>query len=102
MSRHVNYQFNLSEEQENWVLDARSRCTKILEKQFPDGRHFLKTFQHVAAHERKWIRWKLESCPNVEKSAIDVSEGVVKKKLEVIVIVVISGLNGFSEKLAWK
>jgi hypothetical protein len=86
MSRHVNYQFNLSEEQETWVLDMRSRCTKALEKQSLDARNFLKTFQHVAAHERKWTKWKLESCPNVEKSSIDIAEGVVKKKLEVIII----------------
>lgn len=83
MSRHVNYPFNLSEEQETWVLDARSRCTKTLEKQFPDGRNFLKTFQHVATHERRWTRWKLESCPNAEKSGIDMTDGVPKKKLEV-------------------
>ena len=83
MSRHVNYQFTLSEDQETWILDARSRCTKILDKQSPDGRIFLKTFQHVAAHERSWLRWKLESCPNVEKASIDISQGVAKKKLEV-------------------
>ena len=84
MSRHVNFQFNLLEDQESWILDARSRCSKILEKQTPEGRNFLKTIQHVASHERSWIRWKLESCLNLEKPFFDISSGVTKKKLEVI------------------
>ncbi|KAJ3246019.1 hypothetical protein HDU78_008025 [Chytriomyces hyalinus] len=70
----------LSEENEAWVNQTRSRVVKILEQTSPHGRRFLTTLTTVITHEANWIKWKAESCPNFEKSLSDTEKLEVRKR----------------------
>ncbi|KAJ3391046.1 hypothetical protein HDU84_006561 [Entophlyctis sp. JEL0112] len=60
--------FVLSESQEAWVNQIRSRVVRTLEQTGPNGRRFLTTLTTVITHEANWIKWKAESCPQFEKT----------------------------------
>ncbi|KAJ3084861.1 hypothetical protein HK100_009243 [Physocladia obscura] len=57
----------LSEAQESWVNQIRTRVVRALEQTGPNGRRFLTTLTTVITHEANWIKWKADSCPGFEK-----------------------------------
>jgi hypothetical protein len=79
ISRFVNYNFVLSEEEENWLLKSKAQCLVLLERL---GKSFLKSIQLVLAHEYQWVRWKLESCPSFEKLPIEI-DAKIPRNLQV-------------------
>ncbi|KAI9209228.1 THO complex, subunit THOC1 [Polychytrium aggregatum] len=73
----------ITEEQERWINDIRSRVAKMVERIPPRERSFAKSLTTLVSHEKHWIKWKNESCLSFEKEASKVEDGLPKRKLEV-------------------
>ena len=77
VNKSVVFSWNMTPDQEAWILEARLKCISILEKTIPNGRSVTKTLLSILSHEKNWHLWKLTSCQSYEKSPAMMSE--VKK-----------------------
>jgi len=63
----------LGEEDTKWVKSMRERITSYLQAG-PDGFFFFRVVESVLSRDKGWVRWKIESCPPIERPAVSPSE----------------------------
>ena len=63
--------FHLSEEDAKWVIKIRERIKNYVSKQpLPEAPYFYRVVDTVMVRDKNWARWKLESCPPIERPPI--------------------------------
>lgn len=65
-NKSVQYSPKLSRSQEDWLLAAKTRSTKIMEKISPQSKLFAKLVSTSMSHDKNWVGWKAESCKSYE------------------------------------
>ncbi|KAI8841325.1 THO complex, subunit THOC1 [Chytridium lagenaria] len=70
LNKSLQYPFSISESQEKWVLDTRTKSLKILEAISPHLKRFSSTTHTVITHEKNWVKWKSDLCPSFEKAPV--------------------------------
>ncbi|KAJ1337722.1 THO complex subunit 1 [Microdochium nivale] len=63
----------LSEDDAKWVRSMKERITSYLQAG-PDGYFFFRVVDSVLSRDKGWVRWKIESCPPIERPAVTPSE----------------------------
>ncbi|KAI9286428.1 THO complex subunit 1 transcription elongation factor-domain-containing protein [Umbelopsis sp. AD052] len=64
----------LTEEQESWITDIRTRVLKELQASNPHGKEYTRIVELVLEHEKNWIIWKAASCPPFEMPPVNPNE----------------------------
>eukprot|EP00794_Sanderia_malayensis_P005238 gene5238-5899_t len=54
----------LSDLQQQWLSDTRTKVVNLLTETPPDGDAFVKTVLHILNREENWMNWKNEGCPS--------------------------------------
>ncbi|KAH7041013.1 THO complex subunit 1 transcription elongation factor-domain-containing protein [Microdochium trichocladiopsis] len=63
----------LGEEDAKWVRAMKERITSYLQAG-PDGYFFFRVVESVLSRDKGWVRWKIESCPPIERPAVTPTE----------------------------
>ncbi|THY24031.1 nuclear matrix protein [Aureobasidium pullulans] len=77
-NRGLLYGFTLSEDNEKWVISTRSRIAGYLQEG-PEGKFYYRMVDTVLSRDKNWVRWKLESCPQIVKEAVTPEENTEAK-----------------------
>ncbi|CAO3695967.1 unnamed protein product [Umbelopsis ramanniana] len=64
----------LTEEQESWISEVRTRVLKELQASNPYGKEYTRIVELVLEHEKNWIIWKAASCPPFEMRPVNPNE----------------------------
>lgn len=64
--------------QEKWVISTRSRIAGYLQEG-PEGKFYYRMVDTVLSRDKNWVRWKLESCPQIVKEAVTPEENTEAK-----------------------
>lgn len=68
----------LSDEDVNWAVDTKKSIADYL-KQGHDGPFFYRMVETVLSRDKHWVRWKIESCPSIERPAVTPEEYLAAK-----------------------
>lgn len=63
----------LAPEDAEWTLKTRKQIAAYLHKG-PEGPFFLRTVDTVLSRDKNWVRWKIESCPAIERAPSSTAE----------------------------
>ncbi|KXJ97428.1 THO complex subunit 1 transcription elongation factor-domain-containing protein [Microdochium bolleyi] len=63
----------LSDDDAKWVRSMKERITSYLQAG-PDGYFFFRVVESVLSRDKGWVRWKIESCPPIDRPAVTPSE----------------------------
>lgn len=69
----LDYKYTLSDENTAWVTSMRSRIVHYL-KEGPDGAFYYRMVDNVLSRDKNWVRWKVESCPPIERPPVSTDE----------------------------
>ncbi|KAH8557016.1 THO complex subunit 1 transcription elongation factor-domain-containing protein [Umbelopsis sp. PMI_123] len=64
----------LTEEQELWISEVRTKVLNELQASNPNGNEYTRIVKLVLEHEKNWIIWKAASCPPFEMPPVDPNE----------------------------
>jgi THO complex subunit 1 len=59
--------------QTKWALETKKAIAEYL-KQGVEGPYFHRMVETVLCRDKNWVRWKIESCPSIERPAITPAE----------------------------
>lgn len=77
--RAMLYNFTLSDEDATWANNMRSAIATYLQDG-PDGKFYFRMVDNVLARDKNWVRWKVESCPPIQRPPISTDEYVGAKE----------------------
>ncbi|OBT83198.1 hypothetical protein VE02_09148 [Pseudogymnoascus sp. 03VT05] len=63
----------LSDDDVKWAVDTKKSIADYL-KQGHDGPFFYRMVETVLSRDKHWVRWKIESCPSIERPAVTPEE----------------------------
>ncbi|OBT64895.1 hypothetical protein VE03_06452 [Pseudogymnoascus sp. 23342-1-I1] len=63
----------LSDDDVKWAVDTKKSIVDYL-KQGIDGPFFHRMVETVLSRDKHWVRWKIESCPSIERPAVTPEE----------------------------
>ncbi|KFY87570.1 hypothetical protein V498_07114 [Pseudogymnoascus sp. VKM F-4517 (FW-2822)] len=63
----------LSDDDVKWAVDTKKSIVDYL-KQGHDGPFFHRMVETVLSRDKHWVRWKIESCPSIERPAVTPEE----------------------------
>ncbi|KFY24859.1 hypothetical protein V493_04986 [Pseudogymnoascus sp. VKM F-4281 (FW-2241)] len=63
----------LSDDDVKWAVDTKKSIADYL-KQGNDGPFFYRMVETVLSRDKHWVRWKIESCPSIERPAVTPEE----------------------------
>ena len=66
----------LSDEDTAWATKMKSDITDHIKNSNADGPYFLRMVDTILARDKNWVRWKIESCPSIERPAVSAEEFV--------------------------
>ncbi|CAK7227876.1 hypothetical protein SBRCBS47491_006717 [Sporothrix bragantina] len=64
----------LSEEDTAWATKMKHDITEHIKSSNNDGPYFLRMVDTILARDKNWVRWKIESCPSIERPAVSADE----------------------------
>ena len=67
--RAMVYNYILEDQDATWASSLKSKIASYL-KLGTDGQHYLRMVDSVLSRDKNWVRWKIESCPSIEKPPI--------------------------------
>ncbi|KFZ09494.1 hypothetical protein V501_05546 [Pseudogymnoascus sp. VKM F-4519 (FW-2642)] len=68
----------LSDDDVKWAVDTKKSIADYL-KQGHDGPFFYRMVETVLSRDKHWVRWKIESCPSIERPAVTPEEYLAAK-----------------------
>lgn len=66
----------LSEDDAAWAAKMKHDITEHIKSSNSDGPYFLRMVDTILARDKNWVRWKVESCPSIERPAVSADEFV--------------------------
>jgi THO complex subunit 1 len=66
VQKAMDYSYTLGEQDTQWATKMRSSIISHLADS-PDGRFYNRMVENVLSRDKNWLRWKMESCPPIEK-----------------------------------
>ena len=66
----------LSDEDTAWATKMKHDITEHIKSSNSDGPYFLRMVDTILARDKNWVRWKVESCPSIERPAVSADEFV--------------------------
>ncbi|CAK7221053.1 hypothetical protein SCUCBS95973_004365 [Sporothrix curviconia] len=64
----------LSDEDTAWATKMKHDITEHIKSSNSDGPYFLRMVDTILARDKNWVRWKIESCPSIERPAVSADE----------------------------
>ncbi|KAH9906171.1 THO complex subunit 1 transcription elongation factor-domain-containing protein [Xylariomycetidae sp. FL2044] len=72
----------IEDEDANWAKAMKDRITSYIQAE-PDGFFFFRVIESVISRDKNWVRWKVESCPEIKRDPVapaEFNEAVVSVK----------------------
>ncbi|OAA56642.1 tho complex subunit [Niveomyces insectorum RCEF 264] len=69
----------LSDDEAAWAAKMKHDITEHIKSSNNDGPYFLRMVDTILARDKNWVRWKVESCPSIERPAVSAEEFVAAK-----------------------
>ncbi len=60
----------LSDEDTAWATKMKNDITDHIKSSNADGPYFLRMVDTILARDKNWVRWKIESCPSIERPPV--------------------------------
>ncbi|KJR82324.1 THO complex subunit 1 [Sporothrix schenckii 1099-18] len=70
----------LSNEDAAWAAKMKHDITDHIKNSNSDGPYFLRMVDTILARDKNWVRWKIESCPSIERAPISADEFVAAEE----------------------
>lgn len=72
------YPYTLSDEDTVWANNTRRDIASYL-REAPDGNYYFRMVDNVLSRDKNWVRWKVESCPSIERTPIATEDYISAK-----------------------
>lgn len=69
----------LSKEDAAWAAKMKYDITDHIKTANGDGPYFLRMVDTILARDKNWVRWKIESCPSIERAPVSADEFVASE-----------------------
>ncbi|KAL1902562.1 hypothetical protein Sste5346_001004 [Sporothrix stenoceras] len=70
----------LSKEDAAWAAKMKHDITNHIKNSHSDGPYFLRMVDTILARDKNWVRWKIESCPSIERVPVSADEFVAAEE----------------------
>jgi THO complex subunit 1 len=75
MNKAVLYPFTLSEEDGIWASTTKASIASYLQQgNGTEGKFYYRMVDTVLSRDKNWVRWKADSCPSIDRPAIQVED----------------------------
>jgi len=75
LNKAVLYAFTLSDEDAAWALSTKASIVSYLQQgNSNEGKFYYRMVDTVLSRDKNWVRWKAESCPNINRPPVKVEE----------------------------